>query len=198
MSNHRPYTYPEGKIDIPSKTGRGGGAKYADYAIGRFLEKARKEPWFDDTVFVFIADHCAASAGSIEVPVQHYRIPLLVHAPAHVRPGRVDVLGSQIDIAPTVLGLLSMSYTSTFFGRDLLGPQNGVPQRAFLSTYQKLAFLEGDSLVVLSPRKQVRGYVYNWSDGSQREAAPAGEAVKDAFAYFQGANYVYKHRLNRL
>ena len=91
-----------------------------------------------------------------------------------------------------------MSYTSTFFGRDLLGPQNGVPQRAFLSTYQKLALLEGDSLVVLSPQKQMRGYVYNWSDGSQREAAPPREAVNDALAYFQGANYVYKHRLNRL
>jgi len=197
-SNHRPYTYPDGKIDIPSKTGRGGGVKYADYAIGRFLAEARKEPWFQDTVFIFVADHCASSAGSTEVPAQRYRIPLLVHAPAHVRPGRVDVLGSQIDIAPTVLGLLSMSYTSTFFGRDLLGPQNGVPQRAFLSTYQKLALLEGDSLVVLSPQKQMRGYVYNWSDGSQREAAPPREAVNDALAYFQGANYVYKHRLNRL
>ena len=63
-SNHRPYTYPAGKIDIAAGTGRGGGVKYADYAVGQFIEQAQKRPWFKDTVFVFVADHCAASAGS--------------------------------------------------------------------------------------------------------------------------------------
>lgn len=62
-SNHRPYTYPDGRISIPSKSGRNGGVMYADYSIGKFMEEARKHPWFDDTVFVFVADHGASSSG---------------------------------------------------------------------------------------------------------------------------------------
>lgn len=197
-SNHRPYTYPEGKVDIPSKSGRGGGVKYADYALGRLIAEAQKQPWFDDTIFVIVADHCAASAGSTEVPVKHYEIPLLIYAPAQVRPGRVETIGSQIDIAPTVLGLLNMSYESRFLGRDLLDRQNHNAPRAFLSTYQKLALLEEDRLVVISPQKQVRAYAYNWRDGSETPVAGAEEAVADALAYYQGANYLYTHRLNRV
>jgi phosphoglycerol transferase MdoB-like AlkP superfamily enzyme len=197
-SNHRPYTYPEGRIDIPPKTGRDGGVKYADYALGRLISEARTQPWFRDTVFVIVADHCASSAGRSEVPVNRYEIPLLIYAPAHVRPGRVETVASQIDIAPTVLGLLQMSYTSSFVGRDLLAPAAGLPPRAFLSTYQKLAFLEGDRLVVISPQKQVRTYAYDRSVRSLREAAAPEDVVADALAYYQGANYLYKNRLNRI
>lgn len=68
-SNHRPFTYPEGRIDIPAKTGRSGGVKYADYAIGRFIAKASREPWFKDTIIVIVADHCANSAGKTDIPV---------------------------------------------------------------------------------------------------------------------------------
>ena len=45
-SNHRPYTYPENRIDIPSGTGRSGAVKYTDYAIGDFIKKAKTKPWF--------------------------------------------------------------------------------------------------------------------------------------------------------
>ncbi|MDD2852105.1 MAG: sulfatase-like hydrolase/transferase, partial [Desulfuromonadaceae bacterium] len=75
-SNHRPFTYPEGKIDIPSHTGRNGGVKYADYAIGRLLTEARKKPWFNDTIFVIVADHCAGSAAKLALPIKNYEIPL--------------------------------------------------------------------------------------------------------------------------
>lgn len=197
-SNHRPYTYPEGRIDIPPKTGRDGGVKYADYSLGRLISESRAQPWFHDTVFVIVADHCAASAGSSEVPVDRYEVPLLVYSPAHVRPGRVETIGSQIDIAPTVLGLLQMSYTSSFVGRDLLAPAAGLQPRAFLSTYQKLAFLEGDRLVVISPQKQVRAYAYDRAARSLREEAAPEDVVADTLAYYQGANYLYKHRLNRI
>jgi len=197
-SNHRPYTYPEGKIDIPPKSGRGGGVKYADYAIGRLLDEARTQPWFRDTIFVVVADHCAASAGKTEVPVQNYEIPFMVYAPAHIKPRRVDTLGSQIDVAPTVLGLLNMSYTSAFMGKDLLAAGPHVPGRAFLSTYQKLALLEEDQMVVISPQKQVHAYRYNDRDRSLIPIEPDEEVLGDTLAYYQGANYVYKHRLNRL
>ena len=85
-SNHQPFTYPDGRIDIKSPGERDGGVKYTDYAIGKFIEDSRKKPWFDDTLFVITADHCAAVAGQTRLPVADYRIPLILYAPALVKP----------------------------------------------------------------------------------------------------------------
>ncbi len=196
-SNHRPYTYPEGKIDIPSQTGRMGGIKYADYAIGRFMEEARKEPWFRDTVFVFVADHCASSAGKTALPVKMYEIPLLVYAPAHVKPGKIDRMMSQIDVAPTVLGLLNMSYVTDFLGQDTLKADNRI-ERAFISTYQKLGYIEGDRLLILSPQKGATLARFDRASGATEPLPMDEHLLQNALAWYQGANYLYKNRLNRL
>src|SRR6218665_193389 len=76
-SNHRPFTYPSGKIDIPSGNSREGAVKYTDYALRQLFKKASKKPWFKNTVFVIIADHCASSAGKDEIDVVNYHIPAL-------------------------------------------------------------------------------------------------------------------------
>ncbi|ANA41167.1 sulfatase [Geobacter anodireducens] len=196
-SNHRPFTYPAGTIDIPPKTGRDGGVKYADHAIGRFLAEARKEPWFKDTVFVFVADHCASSAGKTDLPVKKYEIPLLVYAPHHVKPGRVDRMMAQIDVAPTVLGLLNMSYTTDFLGHDILKADNR-PERAFISTYQKLGYIEGDRLLILSPQKGVSLARFDRRSGAIEPLPMDERLLQEALAWYQGANYIYKNRLNRI
>src|SRR6185436_2097905 len=140
-SNHRPYTYPPGRIDIPSGTGRSGAVKYTDYAIGEFLRKARDHAWFDDTVFVITADHGASARGTTQIPLAKYRIPLFIYSPAHVAPGRFERLMSQIDIAPTVLGLLNMGYSSKFYGHDVfkVAPE---ADRALLGNYQTLGYMK--------------------------------------------------------
>ena len=102
-SNHRPYTYPDGRIDIPSPGKRPGAVKYTDYAIGKFIEDAHAKPWFNDTLFVFIADHCAAVAGKSRLPVEKYHIPLIMYAPALLKPATFDLTMSQIDVVPTLL-----------------------------------------------------------------------------------------------
>ncbi|HAH26257.1 MAG TPA: sulfatase, partial [Prolixibacteraceae bacterium] len=68
ISNHRPFTYPDRVIDIPSHISRAGGVKYCDFAIGEFIKKASLKPWFKNTLFVIMADHCAGSAGKAELP----------------------------------------------------------------------------------------------------------------------------------
>lgn len=196
-SNHRPFTYPARAIDIPPKTGRDGGVKYADHAIGKFLAEARKEPWFKDTVFVFVADHCASSAGKTDLPVKKYEIPLLVYAPHHVKPGRVDRMMAQVDVAPTVLGLLNMSYATDFLGRDILKADNR-PERAFISTYQKLGYIEGDRLLILSPQKGVSLARFDRRSGATEPLPMDERLLQEALAWYQGANYIYKNRLNRI
>ena len=196
-TNHRPFTYPDGKIDIPSSAmSRTGALKYSDYAVGEFLAAASKKPWFKDTVFVITADHCANSAGKTEVPVQNYHIPLIIYSPAHVKPASVETLTAQADLAPTVLGLLNASYESSFFGRDIL---NGRPEgRAFLSTFQKVALLKDGALAVLGPKKYLKSYKWNEPGGTITEFRGGKGLEQEAVSYYQGANYVYKKRLNRL
>ncbi|HEX5170232.1 MAG TPA: LTA synthase family protein, partial [Cyclobacteriaceae bacterium] len=144
-SNHRPFTYPAGRIDIPSHTSRAGAVKYTDYALCKFFHEARKKKWFENTIFVVTADHCASSAGKTELPIKKYQIPLLIFSPGKILPQHEDRLMSQIDIAPTLLGLLNFSYTSKFYGYDIFKLKKG-NERAFISTYQALGLLEGDTM----------------------------------------------------
>lgn len=149
VSNHRPYLYPDGKIDIPSsKKCREGGVKYTDYAIGKFFEMAKKQPWFNNTIFIITADHCASSAGSMDIPLNEYHIPGLIYAPNMIAPSVSKKVISQIDLMPTVFGILHFNYASRFFGQNVLSPL--YHERAFAATYQNLGYVENDNMIVLS------------------------------------------------
>lgn len=157
VSNHRPFTYPGGKIDIPENSkSRKGGVKYTDYALGYFLEEARKQPWFENTVFVITADHCASSAGKTEIPLDKYHIPAMIYAPGFIQPGEVNTLVSQIDIMPTLFGLLHFSYDSRFYGKNVFG--SSYTPRALVATYQNLGYWEDQILTVLSPVKRIEQF----------------------------------------
>ena len=157
VSNHRPFTYPAGKIRIPndSKT-RAGGVLYTDYALGQFLAEASKQPWFDNTIFLITADHCASSAGRTEIPLHKYHIPALIFAPGFVAPQQIEGIVSQIDLMPTLLSLLDMDYDSHFYGRSIFDPD--YVNRAFIATYQDLGYLEGDTFTILSPVRRYEQY----------------------------------------
>ncbi|MGB5988325.1 MAG: sulfatase-like hydrolase/transferase [Marinifilaceae bacterium] len=186
-SNHRPFTYPDGKIDIPSHSGRAGAVKYTDYAIRQLFEKASKHAWFDNTIFVVVADHCAGSAGETALPVHNYHIPLFVYAPKLIEPKEINSVCSQIDFAPTVLGLMNMSYRSKFFGKNVLKYD---PNRALLGTYQKIGLLKGDQLTVQYPVKRVEGF--NISTGKQLSTKVPAQDLKDAISFYQSASYLFK------
>lgn len=192
-SNHRPYTYPAGRIEIASGKGRDGAVKYTDYAIGRFLERAAARPWFKDTVFVITADHGANARGTSQIPVDKYLIPVFVYSPAHVSAARVDRLMSQIDIAPTLLGLLDFRYYTKFLGRDLL---HSAPEgdRAFVGNFQTLAYLKGDRMAVLQTKRKTGVGRF---DGGVRpvEAAQDATLVREAISFYQAASYLFRNGL---
>ena len=193
-SNHRPYTYPGGRIDIPSKSGRDGAVKYTDWAIGDFIDRAAKHAWFDDTVFVIVADHCASSAGKSDVPINRYLIPMVIYAPRHIQPQTVDRLMSQIDIPPTLLGLLGFSYQSQFLGYDLFDLEPG-RERAFVSTYQELGFMREGKLVVLRPGRRVSVVRPDPRDGSAAPVPPDPPLTEEAIAWYQTAAALFgEHR----
>ena len=194
-SNHRPFTYPAGRIDIPSGSGREGAVKYTDWAIGDFIERARAKPWFADTMFVIVADHTASGRGKTDLPVEQFLIPLIIYAPEHIAPARIDTLASQIDVAPTLLALLNFSYRSRFFGQDIIteGPRH---QRAFLANYQTVGYLEDGVLVELRPQRRWR--LVDPVTGKELPADEKGKQLLDeAISYYQAASEAYRSGILR-
>ncbi len=192
-SNHRPYTFPDGKIDLPSKvSGRAGAVKYTDQAIGEFIREASTKPWFNRTVFVVVADHCASVAGRAELPVKNYHIPMLMYAPGgQIAPGRIDDLMSQVDYAPTLLGLLNWSYASRFYGWDVCRATGD--RRALVGNYQKLGLFEKGRLDILSPRAGCSTYVVDPVTGSQQRSRTPSPEPAEVVAYYQTASWLYQN-----
>jgi phosphoglycerol transferase MdoB-like AlkP superfamily enzyme len=192
-SNHRPYTYPAGRIDIPSGSGREGAVKYTDYALGRLIERARTRAWFDDTVFVITADHGANARGTTRIPVDKYLIPVVVYAPKHIAPRRFDRLMSQIDIAPTVLGALGFPHYTKFLGRDVLHCPPAT-DRAFVANFQTLGYLRGDEMVLLQPKRRVE--VFRRHGGALVPLPnPDPSLLREAVAFYQVASHAFRNGL---
>lgn len=190
-SNHRPFTYPEGRIDIASKTGREGGVKYTDWAIGQFMQQAAKQPWFRNTVFVFVADHTHKGRGRQELPPENYHIPCIIYAPGFVNPQRIDTIASQIDVAPTLLALLQFSYESRFFGQNIL-TEGKTHQRALLANYQTVGYYEEDRIVELKPNGKHR--IVDAATGKPLavEDAEAKHLLDEAISYYQIAAQAFR------
>jgi phosphoglycerol transferase MdoB-like AlkP superfamily enzyme len=157
VSNHRPFTYPEHKVDISGKSkSRDGGVKYTDYAMRQFFAMAAKQPWFKNTVFVILADHCASSSGKTELPMDKYHIPAFIYSPGFIPAKEETVLMSQIDIIPTLFGLLHFGYSSKFYGQDIFAAD--YKPRAFVATYQDLGLIKDNVLTIISPVKKVKQF----------------------------------------
>ena len=190
-SNHRPYTFPEGRVKQAQHT-RAGAVAYTDWSIEDFIKRARQKSYFNDTVFVITADHCASSAGKTSVPINRYHIPLWIYAPAQIQPRRVERLMGQVDIAPTVLGLLNFSYRSRFFGYDLFKLEPG-RERAFPATYEKLGYLHKDVLTVLEPQRKLEQMKPDYATGDATPITPIDQAeVDQAVAYYQVTSELFK------
>ncbi len=193
-SNHKPFTFPEGIPGIPaSGGGRHAGVKYADYAIGKFIESARTHSWFNDTVFVIVADHGARVYGKTEIPLKTYRIPLLIYAPAHIQPQVIDTLTGQIDIAPTVLGLLGFAYEAPFFGQDVLHAGNQ-PRVALFSHNHDVAAYRDGKLVVLGLNQSLKTLQYDVTNDSYAPAADDPTLTDLAIAYFQTGYELFQQK----
>lgn len=190
-SNHRPFTYPQEKIDIPSGAGREGAVKYTDYAIGQFLKKIRNKAWFDNTVVIFVADHCASSAGKNEINVDKYHIPCIIYNLHGEAPRQIDDQCSQIDLFSTLFGLLHWKYETNWYGENVLQP--AYHPRVWVATYQKLGYLQHDSLVVLSPQQQTETYKWNAATDEQRSIPNNTTLLNSAIASYQTAYYLYKN-----
>jgi phosphoglycerol transferase MdoB-like AlkP superfamily enzyme len=121
-SDHGPYIIPKGipfkphSEDIQKQI-----VEYADWSIGKFLKLASKQKWYSNTIFVFVADHGAILGDNVyDMPLTFNHTPLIIYSPSYTSPKVFKQLGGQIDIFPTVMGLLNVSYVNNTMGVNLL------------------------------------------------------------------------------
>jgi phosphoglycerol transferase MdoB-like AlkP superfamily enzyme len=184
-SNHKPYLFPEGIPGIKAKGGgREAGVRYSDYAIGRFFDKLQEKPWYKDSLLVIAGDHGARVYGRAQIPVSNYTIPFIVHAPGMIPAQRIDILASQVDIGPTVLGLLHLNYESWLPGRDILRMQPG-DGYAIFNHNRNVAMLRDGELAVLGFRKTLGTERYDAASDELTATASNGELERDTQALFQ-------------
>nr|WP_317045314.1 LTA synthase family protein [Formosa algae] len=191
-SNHKPYTYPEGKIDIPSGTGRNGAVKYTDYAIGEFIRNAKKKAWFKNTVFVIMSDHCASSAGRWELDVKNYHIAALIFNLPNKQPKKVNTLASQIDVFPTLFASLSWDYKSNLFGENILNLKQE-DERAFVGNYRKLGYLKDNKVLILDEQANSNFYSWNPLDNSLIVLPVDDKFEKKAISFYQISDDMYRN-----
>ena len=196
-SNHRPYTYPEGKIDVPSGTGRYGAVKYTDYAIKNFIQLAKSKPWFKNTVFVVMADHCASSAGKRNLDVAKYHIPGFICNLPQQEPEATNKICSQIDVFPTLFGYLNWTYESQLLGKDISKMDKDV-ERALIGNYRSLGLLKDNKLMVLNDKKS--SDLFNWNNESNdlTPAKPESAFLKTTLGYYHSNDYFYQNNYYKL
>ena len=194
-SNHDPFEFPQGKIELyeqPQAT-RNNSAKYADYAIGHFFDLAKKSNYWQDTIFLVVADHDSRVAGASLMPINHFHIPGLILGEG-IKPRLDERLVSQIDMAPTLLSLAGISGNYPMIGYDLT--QNVNPNRALMQFDQTQALMNSEHQVVIQqPNKTAEGYIWDPKTQRLQPAQVPEEMKKQALAYALLGSYLYKNRL---
>ncbi len=153
--NHRPYTIPEedlnefSKITLPEDTlnkygfddnGQLNAFRYADFNFKKFIQAAEKEPYFNNTIFVFVGDHGLRGNAANMFPESFTKqgilaehVPLLFYAPSILKPIRIKNVCSQVDIMPSVASLARHSYNNNAFGRNLFDTTSKKERYAFIA-----------------------------------------------------------------
>lgn len=196
-SNHDPFEFPDGKIDLfdKEKQTRNNAAKYADYALGHFFKLAKGSNYWQDTIFLVIADHDSRVAGAELVPINHFHIPALILGEG-IAPKRDSRLVSQIDMPMTLLSLAGVSGDYPMIGYDLT--QDVDPNRAFMQYDQTQAMMKGNDVIILQPNTEPQGFSY---DKQARQFTPKAlpeTMKKEALAHALLGSYLYKEQLYRL
>jgi phosphoglycerol transferase MdoB-like AlkP superfamily enzyme len=201
-SNHSPFDFPDGRIAVEGseKSTVGNAVRYADYALGEFIRTAQQSDYWDDTLFVIVADHSDKVFGSEPVPVRRFHIPALILG-ADVVPARFSPVASQIDLLPTLLSLMGIDSQHPAIGHDLaqqiLEGDATVAGRAIMQFGDSQAYMKGDRVVILQKGKPPRQFTYE-----NQRLRPRGKEDSDlqeeALAHAVWSMNTYQQRSYRL
>ncbi|MBU2225408.1 MAG: LTA synthase family protein [Gammaproteobacteria bacterium] len=197
-SNHEPFEFPDDRITLHEqpKNTVNNAVKYADWAMGKFFETAKNSDYWQDTLFLVVADHDNRVYGNNLIPVEKFRIPGLILG-AGVTPEVLNTLSSQIDLAPTLLSLAGVSACHTMIGRDLTLDKTS-PGRAILQFENYFALMQPDSITILKPNEG--SVLANYQVANKKlllSTTPATKTqLQKALAQVQLPSYLYRERKN--
>lgn len=194
-SDHGPYVIP--KYFKPKHKERINGiVEYVDWSVSKFLKEASAQPWFDNTIFVFLGDHGVTVEKHYDLPLSFNHIPMIVYAPKLLgAPRRIGKVGSQMDAYPTLMGLLSLPYVNNTLGIDLMRQD-----RPYAITYADNKYAVLDKHYLYISLEYGVNLLYNYSTGSQqnvieKEGSKAADMRKYAESMYQTAQYMREHNL---
>jgi phosphoglycerol transferase MdoB-like AlkP superfamily enzyme len=199
-SNHSPFEFPAGRIALyeePQATVNNA-VKYADYALGEFIRTAKASRYWDNTLFLIVADHNSRVRGANLVPIKYFHIPALILG-GGIKPMIYSRLASQIDLLPTLLGMMGIDSPHPATGHDLLRPDIGdIPGRAIMQYNQVQAYRQGDRVVILSPDQEPGVYHYDEKTGLTPLQVSDQRLVDRANGYAAWSAAAYNRQLYRL
>ena len=198
-SNHDPFEFPDGRITLHEqpKATRDNAAKYADYALGRFFDQAMHASYWDDTVFLVVADHDSRAFGRDLVPIDNFHIPGLILGPG-IAARRDDRIVSQIDLPPTLLSLLGIDTPTPMTGQDLNDANALRPGRALMQYDGNFALMSGESVVILQPGQPASHFIYSPDNGMRRSGAADAGQSRDALLQALWGTVAYRKGWYRL
>ncbi|HOY69610.1 MAG TPA: LTA synthase family protein [Methylotenera sp.] len=182
-SNHAPFEFPDGRIELyeQPKATDNNAVKYADYAIGEFIKKAKASPYWQDTVFLIVADHDIRVRGDTLVPIERFHIPGLILG-ADIQPQRFTGVASQMDLPVTMLSLMGIEGQHPMTGRDLSRLAPNTLGRAMMQYNDNFGWMEetpsGNQVVVLRSGKPAAHGVYDVKSKHLTESAPPNNAIE--------------------
>lgn len=193
-SDHGPYVIPKVPGFNPkSKTDMKQIIEYADWAIKHFIEMARKEPWFKNTIFVFTADHGAIDNPVYDMDLSFNHTPLIIYYDG-IKPAQYDNMGGQVDIAPTVLSMLNISYVNNWLGVDLLSTNKPY---SYFNADEKIGCIDKEYYLIL--RQDGSFSLFKYRDRSNTDyvkllPGKADEMKQKAMAYYQTAQWMISNK----
>jgi phosphoglycerol transferase MdoB-like AlkP superfamily enzyme len=205
-SNHTPFEFPDGRVELvdQEKQTVNNAVRYADYALGKFVERARGSEYWRDTLFLVVADHDTRVYGDALVPIDKFHIPGVILG-ADVAPLQIDSIASQIDLAPTLLSLMGVDSEHPLPGRDLtrtlpeFGQVSEAHPRAMMQFGNYFAWLQGDVVTVLAPEADARQFSYDRrTHRLEPLEAVNAEAVRNALAHVLMPAWLYREQRYRL
>ncbi|MDR7210745.1 LTA synthase family protein [Flavobacterium piscis] len=198
-SNHEPFEYPAGRIKQFDKKAAtvNNAMKYADFSIGKFFEMAKKEAYFKNTIFIVIADHNTRTYGKNLVPINKFHIPAFIIGPGVPKGTVYNKLASQIDIPPTLLSYLGLSFETPMMGRNLNQLDSKVQGRSIMQFNDINAFRVGNQVVIMQPNLKALQFEIK-NDTTLIPVKLNVELAKDALAHVITAGNLYKENKYKL
>ncbi|GAC17304.1 LTA synthase family protein [Paraglaciecola arctica] len=201
-SNHDPFEIPEGIVTPieysdeqlsqydEKERRRHQAIQYADFALGEFIDKAKTRPYWQDTVFLVVADHDARALGNNLVPIKNFHIPgvILNSTKGHVSDERIT---SQIDLAPTLLSQMGIINHSPMLGHDMNDPQSS--GRAMMQYAENFAYMEGNEVTILQPQKPATNFIYDFKQKTLTPTQMNPALAEIALAHALWGSLAYKN-----